>query len=64
MVSVSDKKEVCVIGAGISGLCAIKHLKDVANVKCYEQKSGLGGLWLYNPETTQNVEKLKDNVYF
>ena len=39
------KKRVCVVGAGCAGLLAVRHLKDVCEVVCFETKSHIGGLW-------------------
>ncbi len=45
------QKHICVIGAGISGLCTIKELiEQNLNVTCYEQSETLGGAFnsVYN----------------
>lgn len=43
---------VCVIGAGTSGLCAAKHaLQNGFNVTVYEQTEVIGGIWWYTDET-------------
>jgi len=44
---VSDQGEnVCVIGAGASGLCAVKNLREHGfGVDCYERETGVGGTW-------------------
>ena len=44
---VYDRGEtVCVIGAGPSGLTAIKNLKEAGfGVDCYERETGVGGAW-------------------
>ncbi|MCK8109053.1 NAD(P)-binding domain-containing protein [Pseudoalteromonas sp. 2CM41L] len=35
---------VCVLGAGLSGLCTVKELKEVGlNVTCFEKSNGFGG---------------------
>ncbi|HEX6967302.1 MAG TPA: NAD(P)-binding domain-containing protein [Micromonosporaceae bacterium] len=37
---------VCVIGAGASGLAAVKNLREHGfNVDCYERETGVGGAW-------------------
>lgn len=42
---------VCVVGAGVSGLPAIKScLEEGLEVVCFEKTSDLGGLWNYRPE--------------
>ena len=45
--SVSDRNEaVCVIGAGATGLAAVKNLREQGfAVDCYERETGVGGLW-------------------
>ena len=53
---------VCVIGGGISGLCAIRHLSKVAEVTCYEMKEDVGGLWNYSDENSWT--KNPDNDLF
>lgn len=54
MVSSSEKmqpKNVCVIGAGPSGLVAARELrKEGHNVVVLEQKHDVGGQWLYDPD--------------
>ena len=43
--------KVCVVGAGVSGLTAIKHLLEYGlEVVCYEAGEHVGGLWRYNPD--------------
>ncbi|KXH43035.1 hypothetical protein CSIM01_01789 [Colletotrichum simmondsii] len=47
----SQSKRVAVIGAGPSGLVAIKEcLAAGLEVQCFERAPSLGGLWLYNPD--------------
>jgi hypothetical protein len=42
----SDGEKVCVIGAGASGLVAIKNLVEHGfGVDCYERETGVGGAW-------------------
>ena len=44
-------KRVAIIGAGISGLCAIKSsLDEGLNPVCYEIKPVVGGLWNYSED--------------
>ncbi len=44
---VYDRGEaVCVIGAGVSGLAAVKNLREQGfAVDCYERETGVGGAW-------------------
>jgi dimethylaniline monooxygenase (N-oxide forming) len=42
-------KQVCIIGAGSSGITAIKALKDQnISFDCYEKGSQIGGVWRFN----------------
>ncbi|KAI6224394.1 hypothetical protein M3Y99_01407100 [Aphelenchoides fujianensis] len=42
---------VCVVGAGVSGLPAIKAcLEEGLEVVCYERTADIGGLWNYRPD--------------
>lgn len=46
------KKRCCVIGAGSSGITAIKNLiEDGHEVFCYEKSDTIGGNWAYNEKT-------------
>ena len=43
--------KVCVIGAGVSGLPAIKSCVEAGlEVVCYERTGDIGGLWNYRPD--------------
>ena len=48
--------KVCVIGAGCSGLAAIKNLIQVGltDVVCYEQNPWIGGNWKYTAEVSHS----------
>lgn len=44
------KKNICVIGAGVSGLCTIKELIEEGHqVTCFEQYEREGGVFYYSP---------------
>jgi len=50
---------VAVIGAGVSGLAAIKCCRDEGlDVVCFEKRNDLGGLWNY----TEIVKPGQSNV--
>lgn len=44
-------KKVCIIGAGAAGLCAARHCASLEDFQpvVYEQTSGIGGTWVFNP---------------
>lgn len=45
------KKNLCVVGAGAAGLCALRHFNtksDLFNIECYEQTDNIGGTWKYD----------------
>ncbi len=44
-----NSPKVCVVGAGCSGITAIKSLLDsgITKITCYEQNDQLGGNWVY-----------------
>ncbi|UYV81762.1 TXNDC5 [Cordylochernes scorpioides] len=45
---------ICVIGAGFSGLTAIKNCRDEdLDVICFEAQDEVGGLWRYREETEE-----------
>ncbi|CAH1802339.1 unnamed protein product [Owenia fusiformis] len=49
----SDSKRVAIIGAGASGLAAIKACLDEGlKPVCFERDGSIGGLWNYTSETT------------
>jgi dimethylaniline monooxygenase (N-oxide forming) len=42
------RKRVCVIGAGLSGLAAVRGLTQAGHeVRCFEAGSAIGGMWRY-----------------
>ena len=43
---------ICIIGAGCSGITAVKNLTQsgLTDVVCYEQQSSIGGNWVYTSE--------------
>ncbi|KAK0411603.1 hypothetical protein QR680_005739 [Steinernema hermaphroditum] len=51
----TSMRRVCVVGAGVSGLPAVKAcLEEGLEVVCFEATSDLGGLWNYRPERTDD----------
>lgn len=68
-----SSKRVCVIGAGCSGITALKNLiqAGVTNVVCYEQNDQVGGNWIFSPklshssvcETTHIISSKKLSEY-
>lgn len=49
-------KRICIIGAGPSGLTAIKQCRDEAlDVVCFERTDGLGGLWRYKDASDDGI---------
>jgi len=47
-----NNNQVCVIGAGVSGLATIKALKDAGVAyDCFDMASDIGGLWFYHSDT-------------
>ncbi|XP_019621891.1 PREDICTED: dimethylaniline monooxygenase [N-oxide-forming] 4-like [Branchiostoma belcheri] len=50
-----NAKKVCVIGAGVSGLSAVKScLEEGLQPTCYEQHDDLGGIWRYSEDPRPN----------
>lgn len=51
MIRMNKNPRVAVIGAGCSGITALKNLLQagVKDVVCYEQNKEIGGNWLYSP---------------
>ena len=44
----ADRLPWCVIGAGPSGLAAVKRLREVGiDAECLEREGGIGGNWLF-----------------
>lgn len=52
----SSSPRVCVIGAGCSGITAVKNLLQagVKDITCYEQNSDVGGNWIYSPKISHS----------
>uniref|UniRef100_T1JB49 Flavin-containing monooxygenase n=1 Tax=Strigamia maritima TaxID=126957 RepID=T1JB49_STRMM len=52
----SMEKKVCIIGAGPSGLTAIKTcLEEKVSPVCYEKTNNFGGLWRYRDEDEEGI---------
>lgn len=51
-----NSKRICIIGAGCSGLTAIKSMVDegLQDVTCYEQNPWIGGNWHYTAEESHS----------
>lgn len=50
-----SSKTVCIIGAGVSGLVAIKACQEAGlQITCFEQHDKLGGVWYYTDEVRPN----------
>jgi len=64
MMTSSSRPKVIVIGAGPSGLVALRHLKEVADVTVFDAQSQIGGLWNYSDVTELNHPNLQSDVYF
>ncbi|CAL1288410.1 unnamed protein product [Larinioides sclopetarius] len=57
------KKTVAVIGAGSSGLAAIKSCKEEGiDVVCFEKTNRIGGLWHYDGDKSEAVTVMKSTV--
>ncbi|GBL85918.1 Dimethylaniline monooxygenase [N-oxide-forming] 5 [Araneus ventricosus] len=57
------KKTVAVIGAGSSGLAAIKACKEEGiDVICFEKTNLIGGLWHYDGDKSEAVTVMKSTV--
>lgn len=56
MSTTGEQARVAVIGAGCSGITAIKNLVQagVKNVVCYEQNKDIGGNWIYSPKISHS----------
>ncbi|NNE26039.1 MAG: NAD(P)-binding domain-containing protein [Saprospiraceae bacterium] len=52
----SNVVRVAVIGAGCSGITAIKNLLQVgiSNIVCFEQNDQIGGNWIYSPKISHS----------
>ena len=58
-----EKKRICIIGAGASGLTAIKCCLDEGlSPVCYERSDYIGGLWQYIPTKCEGACVYKSTV--
>ncbi len=49
------QKRVCIIGAGPSGITALKNLKDKElDVICYDRNAAVGGNWIYSEDESHS----------
>lgn len=59
----TDRKRVCIIGSGASGLTSIKACLDEGmQPVCYERADYIGGLWQYNPSQHERACVYKSTV--
>lgn len=57
-------KKICVIGAGSSGLAAIKAcLEEGLEPICYEVSDHVGGLWKYREEDVEGLATVMGGTY-
>ena len=68
MIATMKPLRVCVIGAGVAGLAAARHLSsqlDVFDVSVFEQASSIGGTWVYyeNAGTDENGVRIHSSMY-
>ncbi|TDZ39067.1 Dimethylaniline monooxygenase [N-oxide-forming] 5 [Colletotrichum spinosum] len=58
----SSSKNIAVVGAGPSGLAAIKEFIAAGHtVQCFEGAHALGGIWLYEPSPTEDTHSVAYN---
>lgn len=52
----NESKKIAVVGAGLTGLAALRRLSENKNFKltCFERNYDIGGLWLYTDQTLQD----------
>lgn len=56
MAPMNEQPPVCVIGAGVSGLTAVKQLRDrEIDVTCFEIGSDIGGIWRYENDNGRSL---------
>ena len=57
------RKRVAVVGAGVSGLPAIKQcLEEGLDPVCFELRGDLGGLWNYDPTAAPGVSTVMQST--
>jgi len=48
-------KRVAVIGAGPSGIAALKHLLEIGiEVVCFDKNTAVGGNWIYSEDESHS----------
>lgn len=59
LIMASNPRKVAVIGAGVSGLTAAKHLKEYGlEVVLFERSAHVAGIWFVNPEKASSENLL------
>jgi thioredoxin reductase len=53
-MDLTERKKVCIIGAGPRGLVTARHLSAVSNldITIFEAKEDIGGLWFFKPKNS------------
>ncbi|XP_030375082.1 senecionine N-oxygenase [Scaptodrosophila lebanonensis] len=62
---ISEKRRVCVIGAGTAGLCALKNsLQHGLDAVAYERGTDIGGTWVYSEDMPKNeYDEVHSSMY-
>ena len=56
-------KKICVIGAGASGITAVKScLEENFDVVCYDKSDYFGGLWRYREEDVDGLASVASST--
>tara|TARA_B100000767_G_scaffold269871_1_gene292485 strand:- start:3807 stop:4052 length:246 start_codon:yes stop_codon:yes gene_type:complete len=51
----ATKQRVCIIGAGTSGISAIKNISEKGKkVKAYDFNNNVGGNWIYSEDSSHS----------
>jgi len=58
-MDLTERKKVCIIGAGPRGLVTARHLSAVPNldITIFEAKEDIGGLWFFKPKKSADDEQ-------
>lgn len=59
----NGKPKVVIIGAGVSGMITLRHLKSIADVTVFEGRSSVGGLWSLVDELSPIDGRVEGNIF-
>lgn len=65
-VVIGDKRKIAVIGAGMTGLCALRYFSEDPkySIVAFERSSVVGGIWNYPDQCEEKMDETGLESYY